>query len=66
MGKKKQYFQAPENAAARTLALADLRDPIDNGPYLAEFFSAKDLTNFKISANLVVEWESVSAYEPSF
>ncbi len=39
---------------ARTLALADMRDPIDNRPYLAEFFSAKDLTNSKISANLVV------------
>jgi hypothetical protein len=65
-GKKKQYFQAHQNAAARTLALADMRDPIDNRPYLAEFFSAKDLTNSKIFANLVVEWESVSAYEPSF
>ncbi|GBE99473.1 hypothetical protein NIES298_37210 [Microcystis aeruginosa NIES-298] len=43
-----------------------MRDPIDNRPYLAEFFSAKDLTNSKIFANLVVEWESLSAYEPSF
>jgi hypothetical protein len=43
LGKKKQYFQAHENAAARTLALADMRDPIDNRPYLAEFFFGQRL-----------------------
>jgi hypothetical protein len=56
LGKKKQYFQAPQNAAARTLALADMRDPIFSITALIwlNFFSAKDLTNSKISANLVV------------
>ncbi|MFM7875882.1 MAG: hypothetical protein ACKO8M_05000, partial [Microcystis panniformis] len=54
--KKKQYFQAPENAAARTLALAYMCDPIFSITALIwlNFFSAKDLTNSKISANLVV------------